>query len=405
LPEGIGVFGILSTVADISKHARNVFVALVVGCVISWLTILQTTDATLLTNSSVAPLPVIQAKVPTQWFFVGAPLLLTFLFVYLHLFLQNFWIGLGRLPAVFQDGVPLDLKAFPWILTSLVRSYLPLLKIERPPRSRQFVVIAVFSGWALVPLTITWFWLRSIPLQDWYITVLHVTLVGYLASFSIDTNRSAIGELRGGRRLSGKRSALKQLAVRSLVLLVALGLCAVISLLTFKPSEGWKDQQFLSWFGLDLRYAKLSIPEAGFDDWLRVGRKGRPPVKGAELEGRSLRLADAVGAFLVAANLRFANLNGADLSWANLTNAILFGTRLRSAKLKGAKLMGADLTAADLTDADLTDADLTDADLEKANFSGANLSRVEGLTQDQLDIAFGDTETKLPAGLFIKQLD
>ena len=46
-------------------------------------------------------------------------------------------------------------------------------------------------------------------------------------------------------------------------------------------------------------------------------------------------------------------------------------------------------------------ADLTGADLD-ANLSGANLSDAKNLTQEQLDKACGNADTKLPEGLTLK---
>jgi uncharacterized protein YjbI with pentapeptide repeats len=46
---------------------------------------------------------------------------------------------------------------------------------------------------------------------------------------------------------------------------------------------------------------------------------------------------------------------------------------------------------------------LTNADLTGAYLSRANLSRARNLTQAQLNAACGDTNTKLPEGLTIKQ--
>jgi len=58
-----------------------------------------------------------------------------------------------------------------------------------------------------------------------------------------------------------------------------------------------------------------------------------------------------------------------------------------------------DLSGADLTNADLSDADLSGANLSGAILEGANLSGAEHLTQQELEEAFGDEHTQLPAGL------
>ena len=49
--------------------------------------------------------------------------------------------------------------------------------------------------------------------------------------------------------------------------------------------------------------------------------------------------------------------------------------------------------------ADLDEATLTGTRLRGANLSRANLSGAEHLTQEELEEAFGDEHTQLPAGL------
>jgi len=120
------------------------------------------------------------------------------------------------------------------------------------------------------------------------------------------------------------------------------------------------------------------------------------------------------------------NLFQADLSYRDLPNVNLSGSRLRQANLSlvtmnGANLRGADLSVADLfggrfTGASFAHANLRDANLVGAYFgstdfsgaglvgailSGAEMETARGLTQEQLDTACGDQETRLPAGLRI----
>ena len=66
---------------------------------------------------------------------------------------------------------------------------------------------------------------------------------------------------------------------------------------------------------------------------------------------------------------------------------------------KGEKLERADLRGLDLSKASLAGAALARADLEGANLEGARLPGVRNLTQEQLDVANGDDQTVLPAGL------
>ena len=74
LPEDIRDFKILETVAETSKNARKIFLAMLSGCAYSLLTIATTTDARLLTNSASSPLPIIRTEIPIAWFYWAAPL-------------------------------------------------------------------------------------------------------------------------------------------------------------------------------------------------------------------------------------------------------------------------------------------------------------------------------------------
>ena len=69
------------------------------------------------------------------------------------------------------------------------------------------------------------------------------------------------------------------------------------------------------------------------------------------------------------------------------------------ANFSGASFRNADLTGANLAHSDLSGADLTGAKLDIASLKGADLGSVKGLTQDQLDVACADEDTKLPPGL------
>lgn len=138
--------------------------------------------------------------------------------------------------------------------------------------------------------------------------------------------------------------------------------------------------------------------------WLETNRADgvRAGLAGSRLNGLSLWRAD----------LREADLEGADLRGADLDHAVLRGAQLRGARLTGASLWRADLSGADLAAADLTcakldhavlrsavlrGADLGGASLWEARLEGADLRDVVGLTAAQLEPAFRDRETRLPA--------
>ena len=102
-------------------------------------------------------------------------------------------------------------------------------------------------------------------------------------------------------------------------------------------------------------------------------------------------------------NLAFADLAGAtlrqaDLPSVSLTGAILMGADLRGANLTDARLDRSNLKGAVLATATLRNANLYGADLAGAYLHGADLA-TPLLTQEQLDVAKGNEDTRLPPNL------
>jgi uncharacterized protein YjbI with pentapeptide repeats len=95
---------------------------------------------------------------------------------------------------------------------------------------------------------------------------------------------------------------------------------------------------------------------------------------------------------------QFTTLIVAHLEGANLENADLLEANLVAAHLQGAKLIRTRFQDAELGNADLRGANLEEANLAGARLDGAHLTEVKGLTQDQVNIACVDEETKLPEG-------
>lgn len=79
--------------------------------------------------------------------------------------------------------------------------------------------------------------------------------------------------------------------------------------------------------------------------------------------------------------------------------ANLIAADLRRIDLRGANLRGACLIAADLRGTDLGGADFIGADFRDADLRGADFTKSIFLTQAQLNVAKGNTSTKLPSSL------
>ena len=135
----------------------------------------------------------------------------------------------------------------------------------------------------------------------------------------------------------------------------------------------------------------------------------RAVLVGADLSGGRLDRANLSVAVLHYINLSQALLRRADLphvqgyradlSAAYLEGADLSGAILAEANLSYARLEGANLSEAFLDGADLSGARLDGADLSGARLERADLRKITDLTQEQLNSADGDANTRLPDGL------
>ena len=439
LPEDIHKFEALTVIEEASKNARKIFISVLIGCVYFWLTIATTTDARLLTNSSSSPLPIIQTAVPIAGFYWAAPFVLLCVFVYLQLYLQRLWEVLAEMPAVFPDGRPLDKRAYPWLLSGLVRAHFKLLQKDRPLFSRLQSFISILLAWWLVPLTLLLFWVSYLPRRDDWIW-LHAALLVIAVGFATWSQLSARRTLRGqppipfrerwgetskqteaSGRMKAYGSFLVYLLGRTLPMIVALAVAVLFDQVTpvaianrpanlvgadvsTKPAnwtgKNTEDEIALvkgvQLVGIDLRNAEASGAFLVKADLTQANLQGAN-LNGANLQEARLILANLQGAILLLANLQGAKLNGANLQEANLPMA-----NLQGALLTGASLQGADLTGANLRGADLSNANLQGASLQWAILTGANLQGALELTQQQLNSACGDAETKLPPGMSVK---
>ncbi len=142
--------------------------------------------------------------------------------------------------------------------------------------------------------------------------------------------------------------------------------------------------------------AKLSEGPAAWNAWRDSNPEIVPDLAGADLPLNQRQFGPSTGGPI---NLSGANLEGAMLRFATLTGADLGGASLIGAELTHARLDRVRLVRADLTDAILDNADLAGASLDAAVLIGASLQNVRNLTPMQVQEAYGDATTLLPAAL------
>jgi uncharacterized protein YjbI with pentapeptide repeats len=392
LPDEIKEFKNLQIVEEISKNGRRILFTMLIVCIYSWVVVSTTTDVRLLTNSASTTLPVIGTGNPTALIYLAAPLFLLGFYFYFHTYLHRLWTGLAKLPAVFPDSLRLDVRAYPWLMNSLVRRHFEQLKEERSLIDMAEEWLAIFLAWWAVPLTVIGFWLRYLPRREWVGTWLHIGLLAGTVALTIIFYRLCAKTLRGEQRKPilwktiwfDERFyyALTPILSGLLFLLVSYGaINGIRHTFLEKKINYFKITEVVPWVFQKVGYD----PFANFrekdvsirpNDYYRIESAERQleSVKGANLKGRDLRFADMDSAFLVKADMREANLQEGKLRKANLQKVNLWKANLQNAALGEANLQEANLEEANLQNADLWQANLRQADLYKANLPNAVLA-------------------------------
>jgi len=105
-------------------------------------------------------------------------------------------------------------------------------------------------------------------------------------------------------------------------------------------------------------------------------------------------------------DLRGADLTNTCVKKGNVEGALFDNAKLvlmcmSYADFKGASFKGADMAGANLAHANVDGADFTGAILSITSIKGTDMRNARGLTQEQINGACGDADTKLPAGLTV----
>ena len=150
LPEAVAEFDALKVVAELTTITRKIFIGVMGACFYCLLTAGTTTAVGFLDNTESPSLPIIQAQIPLVYFYIFAPILLLAVYVYLHVYLQRLWEEFSKLPAVFEDGTPLDRKSSPWMVSNAVRPYVLNVDAARPRLARLESALITILVWYLL---------------------------------------------------------------------------------------------------------------------------------------------------------------------------------------------------------------------------------------------------------------
>jgi uncharacterized protein YjbI with pentapeptide repeats len=437
LPEAVAALNGRKTIEEFTQAARWFYLVLMTVCVCACGLIALTTDVRLLLDESATVTARIPRVLPLQGFYLGAPLLLTVLYMRLQFLLLRLWGSMGALPAVFPDGQTPE-KDGRWYLMGPIR---PFLRWTREPHSAVGMVecyLAMGLAYWAVPVVLFLFWLRYLVMQDYRGTLLQVFLFTVASAGACGMPRVVKRVLRPGDWTDEStpqflRDVLRatRVAVLAGLTLFLLSLGVIRGLpgdMSVRPDVGRGDPR--RWVSTVFQsvgyrpYADLTEESISTRKEIVQGNEANGPrlneinlrysrgyhaqfagarMWRADLEGSSLADSDFRGANLREANLRSAKMDhvlaekanfvsadargaafnagditGSDWSFANLqgatlTTADLSGATLYSVNLRQANLLRAKLAHTDLRDAHLEEAVLSLAELEQTDLSAAKL--------------------------------
>lgn len=369
LPPALAGFETLRIAEELSRSSRSLVIALLMACAYCWLTIGTTLDAKLLANSVRSSLPIIQTDVPITAFFWVVPIALLAASTYIQLHLLKFWRALASLPAVFPNGMRLDERVYPWLLSSIAERRLATRRRALPRFAQLEAMLAEFVTWWFVPVTIAACWLRYLSRHDALGTALHVVVLVLAVVVSLVVRDAAYAELERRdappRRRASLAGGAAVASVAAAFSIVAIG----------TPHFGVYGVSFFP----DLRGAQLS------GENLRGVDMTHAHAAGAVLDGADLRAARLTGVPLERSNLKGAKLEEATLDGAKLNHADLRDASLQGASLRGTILQGVRFSAETSVDgARLEGADLRNVNLLEVPLAGSHIDRTTRLDRESL---------------------
>jgi len=342
---------LIDNIAESSKNSRRIYLLFIGFLAYCALTVASTKDRQIILNET-AHLPIVNLDVPLNGFFLLAPLIAVFVFIYLQLYVHRL------------KGLITDLRTnYPSVEKR--RLYPWMLNIAEDPEpgviGRLQKIIVNFSLWWLLPIVLIFFPLGFLRKHDPFLSYV-VGLIPVIGTAIVIWFWCLYEEVklkRFVRRNPGKTSLS--------IMVLLFGIFFIFFMIPW-AFDGGKTGFLRPLLYVDLSYQKL----------INEQNKEYETLYWANLAGANLVGANFTGSILKRADLRNSNLkkaifNNANLEGARLDSAQLQGAFLRDAQLQGAYLIGAQLDSADLSYAQLQVARLDSASLQGAILYEAQL--------------------------------
>lgn len=352
----------LEQIGNLAKIIKPIFLGLLSACVYSWITIATIEDVSIISDARETVLPIIQVKIAVSGFFIAAPLILYFIFLYFNLYLRRLWQEVAKLPFILQDGVESILTTYPWLLISIGNAHFIGGLDKRHFLKKIEVLICIFLAWWVVPFTMAIFWIESLVKHDWWISSFLIFMfLGAIATALMYQIDSLV--------VLYKKSLLNKISWKFYGLLFLLGMGCFFY--TYDGIEGIQEPSHIA----NLERAFLVPKPSGYI--ASSNKEKHKDIVGPNLSDCDLSFAKARGLFGVNTIFKKAKMTGIDLNSSHLTGSDFRHAELDFANFRYTQLQGADFRSADLDSANFGSAQLQGSDLRFVNLEGANFSNAD----------------------------
>lgn len=178
----------LERIKTLTQTARATWFGYLGALAFAGVTVLSVEDVDFFSAEATTQLPIVNIAVPINYFFWAGALLITIIYGYLHVFLEQIWHDLGQLPPQYKS-VPVATHVHPWLITELAFNLRRIFRRQErdTPCARATLLgilgigVSFLLGWAAGPIVIGYFWLRSMPAHDLTLT----TAIGIMLWLSL----------------------------------------------------------------------------------------------------------------------------------------------------------------------------------------------------------------------------
>ena len=160
----------IDRINELARTARTLWYGLLSYLAFVGVTVLGVKDADFFITERQTQLPLVNVSIPTNLFFIFAPILGAAFYTYLHHHLMKLWVALADQPEP-QTGPSLSDLLLPWIVIDLVLDLRPGPPRNPQPLRRMAVAATILLVFAATPAILTGFWWRSMPAHDGWMTV------------------------------------------------------------------------------------------------------------------------------------------------------------------------------------------------------------------------------------------